>query len=231
LAVPQKPKRPTKKPSTSTPDLEEIKRQTERAIKEAGANVVFGMIDARGYPPPPDVTGNALVNLGRLLNDRGESDEASRLLERAAHLENHPLSSRAWDGLGQLLANQGELAAARDAFERALTLAEGDAIAEIQCNLGAVHLRQKDYDRAEELLRSAVRSRHEEAAVVASVYLAVALIRCQRTEEATATLAELMDLADTDAGRRTLNWLARYEGDSSAFQLPTELARAVLERL
>jgi hypothetical protein len=71
----------------------------------------------------------------------------------------------------------------------------------------------------------------DQAAVVASVYLAVSLIRCKRTEEATAALADLMDFADTDAGRSMLTRLARYEDESSTFQLPTELARAVLERL
>lgn len=213
------------------PDLEEIKRKAEREIRERGENVVVMMIDARGYPPPPDVTGNALVNLARILRDRGEPGGARRLLERAARLEPHPLSARAWGDLGTHLANDGELPAALDAYERALAIAEGGTVAEIQCNLGAVFIRRKDYDRAEGPLRSAMRSGHPEASVAAGVYLAVALIRREHADEAAATLAELLSLADSVAGRTMLTKMIGLGTDRSASQLVPQVARYVLEGL
>lgn len=141
------------------------------------------------------------------------------MLERAARLERHALSARAWSDLGNHLANDGELPAAQEANERAFAVAEDDAVAEIQCNLGAVFIRQKNCERAEAPLRSAMQSRHKEASVAAGVYLAVALIRRKRLEGATATLVELMDLVDSAAGRTMLTKMIGFENDRSAHQL------------
>jgi tetratricopeptide (TPR) repeat protein len=213
------------------PDIGELKREVERLHRERGENTVVLMVDARGYPPSPGLTANALVNLARILRDRGESTEARRLLERAVRLEGNPLSAKAWDDLGYFRANDGELPAAQDAYEHALALAEGDAVAEIQCNLGAVFLQQEDYGRAEAALRSAMQSRHAEAAVAAGVYSVVALIWQERVEEAAATLLELVDLADTAVGRAMLTKMIGYADDRSASQLIPRVAHSVLERL
>jgi tetratricopeptide (TPR) repeat protein len=213
------------------PDLEAIRQYTERSLRDRGVNIVVETLDLRRYRPDPEVTARALLNLSHLLSARGERDSARQLVERAARLEGSGVTADAWHILGDLFAEEGKVRAAVDAYEHGLAVAEQDSAPKTECNLGAVLLHLREYDRAEAMLRSAVRSQHEEARVVASLYLVLLLVRRDRRDEAVEVLSEVAASADTAAGRSALGKVLLLQGAQGVSPALPQLARDVLHVL
>lgn len=213
------------------PDLETLQQDTERSLRERDANIVLRTVDLRRHRPDPEVTGRALLDLAQLLIARGERDEARQLLERAARLKAGALTADALHTLGGLLAEDDEVSAAVDSYERALALADQESAPKTEANLGAALLHLREYDRAEVVLRSAMRSWHEEARVVAGMYLVLLLVRLDRRDEAEAVLSELVDLADNAAGRSAVGKMLLLEGGPGVSPALPHMARTILHVL
>jgi tetratricopeptide (TPR) repeat protein len=78
----------------------------------------------------PQLAASLLNRVGIYLSARAELQQARRLLERAAAIEEtrlgteHPEVAQIVNNLGLVLRDLGELPAARDAFQRAVTILE-----------------------------------------------------------------------------------------------------------
>lgn len=92
-----------------------------------------------------------LFNIGSLLGQRGEVDEAARYLERALERDPHHLPSLI--NLGLVAHRRGSPERARELYERALALDPGHAVALL--NLGDLEREQGRAERAAELYRRA----------------------------------------------------------------------------
>ena len=213
------------------PDLEALQQDAERSLRDRGVNIVVRTLDLRRYRPDSEVTAHALLNLSRLLRARGERDSARQLVERAARLEGSGVAADALHTLGDLLAEEGKVRAAVDAYERALAVASQDSAPKTECNLGAVLLNLREYERSEAMLRSAARSQHEEARVVAGLYLALLLLRRDRRDEAVEALSEVVASADSAAGRGALGRMLLLQGAPGVSPALPQLARDVLHVL
>lgn len=213
------------------PDLDALGQDTERLLRDHGVNIVIRSLDLRRYRPDPDVTARALLNLGNILGARGEFDAARQLLERAARLEGSDVAADAFHKLGDMLAKAGEVRAAVDAYESALSATDQESAPKTEANLGAVLLHLQEYERAEAVLRGAMRSRHDEARVVAGMYLALLLVRRDRHDEAAEALLEVETSADTSVGRNALRKMILLEGGVGVSPALPELARTMLRLL
>jgi tetratricopeptide (TPR) repeat protein len=91
------------------------------------ASMIFEM----RLPPDHPAQASAASNLGQLLLNRGEWDEAKPLLERALHLwrsslgEAHPNAAVGWNNLARWHMARGEFALAEPMLRRAVEIWEG----------------------------------------------------------------------------------------------------------
>jgi superkiller protein 3 len=96
-----------------------------------------------------------MTSMARGLLQRGETQEARRLLDRALQIA--PNHVPALTNLGWLLMQQGALAEAQAVFNRALAASppkQPDAI--VLNNLGVIALKQGDYLRARQMFQRAL---------------------------------------------------------------------------
>jgi protein O-mannosyl-transferase len=141
----------------------------------------------------PDST-LALNNLGLMLLNRGERDEASRYLAAAVQLEPDVAEHQA--NMGRLLLTENRLDEAAPHLERALQLNPRNADA--QANLGVLLMRQGDVDRALPHLQDAIRLNPSLAPAQYTVGLA--LLKRGAVADARAHLEDAVRLDPTVAG-------------------------------
>ena len=142
--------------STISTDLEEEQKQLSQEQQQTSikkyTDAVIGKLVPSMYP-------TAWYNLGILLSDKGDIDQAEEAYRTAIkHKDDY---ADVWYNLGNLLKNRGDFDQAEEAYRTAIKHKDDDAFA--WNNLGILLKNKGDIDQAEEAYRTAIKYKDDYA--------------------------------------------------------------------
>lgn len=145
---------------------------------------------------------HAALDLGTLMAEQGDLDQARALLRRAVESGQEDAAPRAAVTLGALMADQGGYAEARALLRQAIASGHQDAAPRAALTLGALMVDEGDFAESRALLRRAIESGHQDAAPIAAVNLAAVMANQGDLDEARALLRQAIASGHEDAAPR-----------------------------
>lgn len=191
-------------------DLAQIKDIVRKRLEGKGVPTVFEVIDARRYPPDPEITVRAAIKLAQLQAARRDLKAARKTYLRLTRAGSSCIAASAMLSLGNLLYKHGDRLGAEEAYSRAMEVGEAEVGPKAAVNLGGLLIKNDDVERGRRALQYAVDSGHPEAGASAALTLGSLLERDGDTDEAKVMYQQAVDCAVpeiAEAARRRLNAL------------------------
>ena len=191
-------------------DLAQIKDIVRKRIEEKGVLAVFEVIDARRYPPDPEITVRAAIKLAQLQGARRDIEAARKTYLRLTRAGSSFIAASAMLSLGNLLYKHGDRLGAEEAYSRAIEVGDAEVGPKAAVNLGGLLIKSDDVERGRRALQYALDSGHPEAGASAALTLGSLLERDGDTDGAEVMYQQAVDCAVPEiagAARRRLNAL------------------------
>jgi len=191
-------------------DLAQIKDIVWKGLREKDVPVVFEVIDARRYPPDPEITVRAAIKLAQLQAARRDFEAARKTYLRLTRVGSSFTAASAMLSLGNLLYKYGDRLGAEEAYRRAMEVGDAEVGPKAAVNLGGLLIKSDDVERGRRALQYAVDSGHPEARASAALTLGSLLERDGDTDRAVVMYQHAVNCAVpeiAEAARRRLNAL------------------------